>query len=871
MNRRAVLLFLFLCSCCIAGEVAFKSKPTARKSGNRVEIAFTLAEAADVEIAVLDSKGLIVRHLAAGLLGGEKSPPLPLKPGLKQTVEWDMKDDFGEQAVNGPFSVRIRAGMQVRFGRFAGGDPFTFGTMYGAAVDEDGCVYILGGGGTLNQGQLTLRVFDPEGRYLREIVPFPADLPTDAMKDLARWDDSRKTFRPRNLKNLNPDFYGVPGKWGGSLQLVSASKKNGVFLTDGTRLFGLKHNGAVLGSGIIHSVMWDKKMIPWGSIANSGGGPIHLAASPDGKYIYLAGIYTCKTQYGHKMLPELPPGRIFRMKLGGNSTMQEFTTIEVAHDEGAGGEWFKKLRCPGHFTVPKGPIHGIAVDGKGRLYVCDREHDRVAVFDESAKLVAEIPIGWPDLVAIHPQTNAIYVTTRDCVNYGRFEKHLLKFKSLDDKKAAAEYDLGLEGRQIATALSTGGNKTVIWVVGLRNQPLAIEDKGAFEPIETQFKPQENAQVDWNRLAVDYGRDEVYVNDGGSGIWRYDGNTGKGERLKKNGKTIWMTDLAIGYDGLLYVRSGLGRPPGQDYSGPFERLTRDLDPAPYKETGTHVLSNYIYSRYGVGYAERGIGVGPKGETYLSFMYKWVAYAIGGFGPDGKPLKGNYLEGEFPAPATPAENRAKYPKQWDTAIIGPVPQANAGIRVDLAGNIYAGLLYWPKGLTPPHGYEMDRMWTDTVGCVIKFDPEKGGAMAGKDDQQRAAEVTGAIDVYPGLAPFSKAGLGGNTCCVCRGPRFDIDRYGRLALPNAVTNSVLVVDNAGNLILEFGRYGNFDSQFVNPSSAKDEETKPIVTVPDIPLGWPTGAGFSEAHVYVNDTYSRRVVRVDKTYTVEATCEIK
>jgi hypothetical protein len=247
-----------------------------------------------------------------------------------------------------------------------------------------------------------------------------------------------------------------------------------------------------------------------------------------------------------------------------------------------------------------------------------------------------------------------------------------------------------------------------------------------------------------------------------------------------------------------------------------------------------------------------------------MYRWVAYAIAGFGPDGKPLNGKYLRGQFPG-------KGKYPSGLTSAIIGPLPQANAGIRVDLAGNIYVGLLYWPPDAPLPDGFEMNRVWTDTVGAVVKFDPQQGGAMPGDDGAQRATAITGALNVYAGLAPFSKAGLGGNTCCVCRGPRFDLDRYGRLALPNAVTCSVLLYDNAGNLIQEFGKYGNFDAQYTPCDANTGNQSKPTLTRPEIPLAWPTGAGLSEDHIYVNDTYARRVVRVDKAYAAEAFAEFQ
>jgi len=86
--------------------------------------------------------------------------------------------------------------------------------------------------------------------------------------------------------------------------------------------------------------------------------------------------------------------------------------------------------------------------------------------------------------------------------------------------------------------------------------------------------------------------------------------------------------------------------------------------------------------------------------------------------------------------------------------------------------------------------------------------------------------------------------------------------------VTNSVWIYDNAGNLIAEIGRYGNFDSQYVPPDAP---DGKPLVQAPDIPLTWPSGAGFGRDCVYVNDTYSRRVVRADFTFAAEATCAVK
>jgi hypothetical protein len=86
-----------------------------------------------------------------------------------------------------------------------------------------------------------------------------------------------------------------------------------------------------------------------------------------------------------------------------------------------------------------------------------------------------------------------------------------------------------------------------------------------------------------------------------------------------------------------------------------------------------------------------------------------------------------------------------------------------------------------------------------------------------------------------------------------------------PERFSAKVLYYDNAGNLISLIGNYGNFDSQYVNPATKK-----PSVATPEIPLAWPSGAGFTENSIYLCDTYNRRAVRVDKAFKAEASCGI-
>jgi len=857
----ALLVMLNVAVAGLAGEVSFSAQPAATKDGDKVKISFTVSAPTDVEVAVLASDGKVVRHLAAGVLGGAKPPPEPLKAGLSQTMDWDIKDDFGKPAAGGPFKVRVRAGLGVKFGQLIGAESCNFGAIDGVVADEDGNVYLKGFGGECNQSAMCVRVFDSEGRYLREILPFPADLPPDAMKDIARWDAERKAFCPRNLKNLTPEFY--VNDRGGNLVMVSASKKNGVIFTNGSRLCTITVSGAVAGAAFANREL--------GGAVNSGGGPTFVAISPDGKWVYLSGPFSNTNPYGYKFDPNFPPGRVYRAPLAGADKMKEFVTVPVDHKEGNGGAWVKACTNFSDFTVPKGPVHQVTADDQGNVYVADREHGCVAVFDESGKELGKIAIKNPHLIAVHPKTGAIYVTQFDCLAYGTCSCILHKFENYKEGArpvAKHEFPAGnWVNRAQSMALSVGKDKTVVWMAGVKGGLVPLEDKGAsFEPLKIQFGPKTSVPTDWNRLATDYDRDEVYINNGTTRIWRYQGATGEGGVLKKDGKDFLANDLAVGYDGLLYTRvSGEwdGSAPG--YSGPLWRLDHELNPAPYAGSGTHVLSPCTSGRAGIGYAERGIGIGPDGKCYVTFMYKWVAYATAGFGPDGKPLNGKYLKGPFPG-------GGKYPPDLKSAILGPLPMGNTNIRVDLKGDIYMGLMHRPKGFTPPKGFEKDTGYRVSVGSVVRFGPE-GGSMPGNDGAVSVEEMEGAKQAYVGLAPFSSAAeaFGGNTCCVCRVPRFDLDRYGRVILPNAMTNSVLLYDNAGNLILEFGKYGNFDSQFVNENTEAGKAKKPAVAVPEIPMAWPTGAGFTSKALYVCDAYNRRVLRVEPTWKAEAFCDLK
>ncbi len=95
------------------GAASFASKPAVSEAGGGVRIAFKAAARTDVTVVVLDGKGRIVRHLAAGVLGD--NPPKPLKPGLDQALVWDRKDDDGKPVKPGAYKVRVSLGLEPKF------------------------------------------------------------------------------------------------------------------------------------------------------------------------------------------------------------------------------------------------------------------------------------------------------------------------------------------------------------------------------------------------------------------------------------------------------------------------------------------------------------------------------------------------------------------------------------------------------------------------------------------------------------------------------------------------------------------------------------------------------------------------------------
>jgi hypothetical protein len=867
-----VLSFVLSCHVALAGEVIpprrvkFTTKPSATSSGGKTKISFAVSGRTDVEVSILDAAGKVVRHLAAGVLGAEKAPPAPLTKGLSQSLSWDGKDDFGKAASGGGFKLRVRAGLGVKFARFLGGDPNRFGRISSIATDSVGNLYVkacLSGGIASGGGQL--RVFNSRGEYLRNLMPFPSDLAPAKTKGVATWDSAKKCFRPINRNSQLPAIY----PWSGGAKVVGVSKQGAITLLHGNRIYRMDGDGGNVRGPF---PMWNKAA----GMKNPKWNVPQLAVSPDGRYIYYSNV--AGTKYNPKKLsdtdPKWPQGRVYRQDTSKpGEDPKKFYDLKLP-------DWnAKKYWLPTAWNK-RTAAYGIAVDAKGHLHICDLVNGGIEEVSPAGKKIGFTPVPWPEKVHIDSKTGNYYVLARTNNiphSSGRVAWKLLKVVGRGPgAKIAAEMPLkGSLGA--ASALGTRDGKAVIWLSG-SGAVVCVRDAGAkFEFIDTAFKPDPNSAPGFSRISANYENDMVYISNGSNLLYQYDGTSGKSGQLKRNGKPLLGVDLDVGYDGLLYIRTGKG------YSGPFERFTPNLKPAPFA-SGSNVLSGMIYSRMGVGFCEKGLGVGPRGESYISFMYDWNRYFIAGFDAKGKAIKGPYLEGKICVDKKTGKRKKGYPPELASAVIGPIPAASGGVRVDLQGNIYLGLRLVPRDYKPPVGFAKDRAYTTWTGSIVKFPPAGGtvlGSVKGDDPAaptgkkipvSRRMTVVNAAAIYPGSAPYSGGGYGGGgCCCVCRAPRFDVDRHGRVIFPNCVSNSVTVLDNAGNKVIEFGAYGNFDSQYVNPHTQAGKSGKPTLASPAVPLAWPVGTAATERSIYVCDFYNYRVVRLDKTWTAETTNSIK
>ncbi len=405
----------------------FTERPVVRLVGrDKYEITFAVRAACDVTVSIVDpdpakelvkGRGIVVRHLASGVLGPNAPKPFQ-KNSLSQTIYWDGKDDLDEY-VKAPekLTVRVSLGLKPEFDQLLGtGTPYNLPGVVNAVTASPQGVYVFVYG-IGSRGHYTIREFDHDGRYVKTVFPPPANLLQERLGGLwfVEYEPGKRSLigasiDPDNIGRSNWLPYGV--ERGGPYEHRPFAFGNRIFLSSSG--FTPANSAAKLFKPALHWVYTDGSTDVKGMNGREyfrcrrGAENLQLAVSPDGRWVYVVG------------LPGQAPGAMMqavaRFALDGAEQAEVF--VGDARDPGSGD----------------GQLNGpcdVDCDSEGRVYVADQLNNRVAIFAADGRHLKALPVRAPLRVQVHRKTGAIYVI--GAARLGAPDRYAItKFKSYPD-------------------------------------------------------------------------------------------------------------------------------------------------------------------------------------------------------------------------------------------------------------------------------------------------------------------------------------------------------------------------------------------------------------------------------------------------------
>ena len=726
-----------------AAPPRFAKKPVAAKAGDTWKIEFAVDRETDVTVAIENVAGKAIRHLVAGRLG--KNPPPPLKANsLEQLVEWDGKADYGKVAGPGPFTARVSLGARPVLQELIGNDPASLGPIRSMAVGPNGDLYVthLFGQVHPDDNGAGICVFNRDGKYLRTIMPYSADMPAEKMKGLRHLDlpDGKRVpfIYQIETRSMLPGLGNLPKQRGvvtkdGRLAFVGILEGPRPFANPGeARMLVINTDGSVPADPLRTQIAWS---------SDSGA---NLALSPDEKTIYAAGLRTAthRSEPGWATICEKCDG-------AGHGNTWECTKASHAVYRFAWGDAKTHVfvgdpeKSGGGADQLKVPL-SVATDTDGNVYVADCGNDRIAVFGPDAKPLAQIKVARPIRIEVHRKTGAIYVLTgRDGADV-----ELIKFDNFTSGKEVCRITVAKKQafqptRMPLLALDDNADTPILYTSPL----LRIEDRGEkfAEPVSmlpAQGKDAPAGIGSVMELGLDRAHDLLYVNS----YWRYAVAGGKWESIAqpkgaRDWRPMWpmhstyCSTGAVGCDGNYYSFIGY-------YGGRVYRYDSAMNLVPFANPKVTKSTEGDSGKPIVG-TGHGHGNGHTADAAGNVYVIWnksrseptdyhMSQALSSYGPDGVMRKDKLINTSIPA------------------IFSP--------RVDAAGNIYVAVGLRPGDEPLPPGM-------------------KGLVPDGQDDPDAVNKLNGYPLIYGSIAKFPPSGgeirdgIGGVVCNYGHGRRIEV----------------------------------------------------------------------------------------------------
>lgn len=828
-------------------------------------VTFELDALTDVEVALIDPvKTTVIRHLAAGVLGPKAPPPLVTNSRF-QKLEWDGKDD-DRVAVPKPESlaVRVRAGMSVELKRSVGGDPYAYWSelsgqgdhaqwmVTGLEAKSDGSVYVLGN--TTFYGGPALREYDARGGYRRTVFPPPAGMPVD---DVKGWGvnvgpDGTYTLQSRSgWAHASPSMT-LMSRGGQALcaSLVPTAESGTLCIASvagrefGNQQMTIRSDGTLCQYQV--AIMLGGEPLP----QNGLSGNFFSALSPDGKSLYVSGLFAYDDAKGIQTTGFWRDGQVWKVDLATRKTRVFFALDEK---DVIGSMKARSASPIGHTSAnPYAAFQGVAADGEGRVFVCDRQNKRIAVLDKEGKFIRAISVADPDAIAVNPKSKALYVTTRFGNYGGNGELKLLKFSdwTKDDAPAVTvplRSGIGKFRENSHLAVAEDKGELLVWVAYTTLPVRVYRDAGArLELVKDFYEAGPQRALDLQHMEVDQKTGDVYIADAQGYCFRVsDWKDPKFVLCMQDAKTpLRASSIAIdARSRQLYTHYHWGTPVyrwamDKDFFTPAPAGVLPKDsivtipgrPVPTGGFARAITPPIACSWIFTGLGERGMAVAPGGGL-----------ATLGVLPD----KDNRAD-DYSGPLhffKPDSARVPWQPLRFSGFGGKQPRSG-GIRFDPRGNLYVGLQDG-KVSNVPLGFDKDPDFRATTGRIYKYVPT-GSVDGGNLFPKEPAAPAKVYDIHYGpLGPQSRT------------PRFGVDGYGRVYYPTALLPQVSVIDNEGNRILSFGTYGNRDSL--------GRLEGDLVPTKDIPMAWPNSVDVTDNYIYVSDIVNIRLLQIQKNFKLD------